>query len=115
METSAIGTLFTSVTEVTINIMTLLENVATSLLNNVIFQIVIGIVILGIIIKLIFNLIFHLKLKNGSYSIGDVKIQGYNNYKIRGKKINQKQFDDLFYKAEDEHNFSDNEIIGYLD
>ena len=115
METSAIGTLFLTISEIITNIMTLLGTTATSLLSNIIFQILIGIIVLGIIIKLIFNLIFHLKLKNGSYSVGDVKIRGYGNYKIRGKKISQKQFDNLFYQAEDEHNFSDDEIIGYLD
>ena len=48
--------LFNTVSEVITNILTLFGSVASTLLNNEIFQIMFGIIILGILFGLIFDL-----------------------------------------------------------
>lgn len=53
--------LFTAVTEVITNILTLFGSVCTTLLANPIFQITIGIVILGIVMSLVFTLVRKMK------------------------------------------------------
>lgn len=58
---TAIGTLFQSVTTVVTEILKLMTSVASTLMNNSIFQITIGIVILGIIMSLIFTLVRKMK------------------------------------------------------
>ncbi len=55
--------LFTAVTEVITNILTLFGSVCTTLLNNPIFQITIGIVILGIVMGLVFTLVRKMRKK----------------------------------------------------
>ena len=58
---TVIGTLFQNVTTVITNILTLMTKVATTLMDNSIFQITIGIVILGIVMSLIFTLVRKMK------------------------------------------------------
>ena len=53
--------LFTAVTEVITNILTLFGSVCTTLLANPIFQITIGIVILGLVMSLVFTLVRKMK------------------------------------------------------
>lgn len=107
LESVTITSLFTTITEVITNIMTLFSKVSETLLGNTIFQFVIGIIVLGIVIRLICNIFIQLKLDNGMYSISDVKIKGKGNYRIRGKRITEKEFDNLFYSAEEDSLFDD--------
>ena len=58
---TVIGTLFQNVTTVITKILELMTSVATTLMNNSIFQITIGIVILGIVMSLIFTLVRKMK------------------------------------------------------
>ena len=55
--------LFTSVTEVVTQILTLFGTVSTTLLGNSIFQLVMGLIILGIIITLVFMMLGKIKLR----------------------------------------------------
>lgn len=61
--TNIMEALFTAVTTVVTNIMTLLGKVGESLLGNVIFQIMMGIALLFLVIGIIFRLVR--KMKNG--------------------------------------------------
>lgn len=58
---TVIGTLFQNVTTVITKILELMTSVATTLMNNPIFQVTVGIVILGIVISLIFTLLRKMK------------------------------------------------------
>ena len=53
--------LWTSVTTVVSNIITLMGTVSTALLSNEIFQIVIGVVIFGIVMGVVFTLVKKLR------------------------------------------------------
>lgn len=53
--------LWTSVTTVVSNIITLMGTVSTALLSNEIFQIVIGVVIFGIVMGVVFTLVRKLR------------------------------------------------------
>ena len=55
--TNIMEALFTAVTSVITNIMTLLGKVGESLLSNVIFQIMMGIALLFLVIGIIFRLV----------------------------------------------------------
>ena len=55
--TNIMEALFTAVTSVVSNIMTLLGTVGESLLSNVIFQIMMGIALLFLVIGIIFRLV----------------------------------------------------------
>lgn len=58
---TVIGTLFQNVTTVITKILELMTSVATTLMNNPIFQVTVGIVILGIVMSLIFTLVRKMK------------------------------------------------------
>ncbi len=58
---TVIGTLFQNVTTVITKILELMTSVATTLMNNPIFQVTVGIVILGIVMSLIFTLLRKMK------------------------------------------------------
>lgn len=60
-EPTVIGTLFQNVTTVITKILELMTSVATTLMNNPIFQVTVGIVILGIVMSLIFTLLRKMK------------------------------------------------------
>lgn len=60
-EPTVIGTLFQNVTTVITKILELMTSVATTLMNNPIFQVTVGIVILGIVMSLIFTLVRKMK------------------------------------------------------
>ena len=53
--------LFTAVTEVVTNILTLFGTVSTTLLSNPIFQLTIGVVVLGIVMSLVFTMVRKLR------------------------------------------------------
>ena len=58
---TVIGTLFQNVTTVITKILELMTSVATTLMNNPIFQVTVGIVILGIVMSLVFTLVRKMK------------------------------------------------------
>lgn len=53
--------LFTAITEVVTEILTLFGSVSTTLMSNPIFQLTVGVVVLGIVMSLVFTMVRKLK------------------------------------------------------